>query len=66
MRRSTEAAQVKLVQLFGASAIDSPGLTGVEESSQHYCTVDLQLGDETESQPVSRSLYVQNNNGINN
>ncbi len=33
---STEAAQMKLVELFGVSAIDSPGLTGVEENGQHY------------------------------
>ncbi len=36
----TEAAQVKSVVLFGVSAIDSPGLTGIEESGQHYHTVD--------------------------
>ncbi len=46
---STEAVQVKSIKLFGVSAIDNPGLTGVEESGQHYCTVDLQLDDETET-----------------
>ncbi len=46
---STEVAQVKSVELFGVSAIDSPGLTGIEESGQHYRKVDLQLGDKTEA-----------------
>ncbi len=51
VEESTEAAQVKSVELFGVSAIYSPGLTGVDENGQHYRMVDLQLGEETESSP---------------
>ena len=41
MEESTEAAQVKSVELFDVSAKDSPCLMGIEESGQHYRTVDL-------------------------
>ena len=63
MWRSPEAAQVKSVELFGVSAIDSPGLTGVEESGQHYRTVDLQLGDETVSSLVPDSFTESSKGG---
>ncbi len=43
-KESTEAAQVKSVELFGMCAIDrSHRHTG--EWSTHYTTVDLQVGD---------------------
>ncbi len=60
---STEAAQVKSVELFGVSAIDSPGLTGIEESGQHYHMVDFQLGDETESSPLPDSFTESSKGG---
>ncbi len=45
------------------SVIDSPGLIGIEESGQHYCTVDLQLGDETESSLLPDSLTESSKGG---
>ncbi len=59
---STEAAQVKSVALFGVSAIDNPGLTGVEVSGQQYHMVDLQLDDETESSPLPDSFMESSEN----
>ncbi len=63
VEESTGAAQVKLVELFGVSVIDSLGLTGVEESGQHYRTVDLQLGDETEFSPLPDSFKESSKGG---
>ena len=54
---------MKSVELFGVSTIDSPGLTGIEESGQHYRTVDLQLGDETESSPLPDSFTESSKGG---
>ena len=48
-KESAEAAQVEVVQLFGMSAVDCPGLTGVEKSGKYHCTVNLQLGGYAES-----------------
>ena len=52
MEESAEAAQVEVVELFGVSAVDSPGLAGVEESGEYHCTVDLQLVGKAESSPL--------------
>ena len=35
---------MKMLELFGMSAVDSPGLTGIEEGGKYHRTVDLQLG----------------------
>ena len=55
---------MKSVKLFGVSVIDSPRLIGIEESGQHYSTVDLQLGDETESSPFPDSFTESSKSGI--
>ena len=40
---------MEMVELFGVSAVDSPGLTGIEEGGMKYCTVDPQLGGKAYS-----------------
>ena len=35
---------MKMVELFGVRAVDSVGLTGIEEHRNYHCTVDLQPG----------------------
>ena len=52
MEESAEAAQVEVVELFGVSAVDSPGLAGAEESGEYHCTVDHQLGGKAEYSPL--------------
>ena len=52
MEEFTEADQVEVIELFGVSVVDSPGLASVGESSENHCTVDLQLGGKTESSPL--------------
>ena len=42
--KSVKTAHVKMVELFGVSAVDSPGFTDIEEGGKYHCTVDLQLG----------------------
>ncbi len=52
------------LELFSVSAIDCPGLTGIKQSGQHYHTVDLQLGDETESSPLPDSFTESSKGGV--
>ena len=49
---SADAAQVELVELFGVSAVDSPGLAGVEESGEYNCRVDLELDGKAKFSPL--------------
>ncbi len=63
MNEFTEATRVKLFELFGVSAINSPGLTCIEESHKHYCTVDIQLGNKTGSSPLPDSVAKSSKGG---
>ena len=47
---------MKVVELFGVSAVDSPCLTGIEKSGEYHCTIDLQLGGKAESSPLPNIL----------
>lgn len=55
---SGEAAQVKMIDLFGVAVVDSPGLTGIEERDNFHCKVDLQPAKASplRSWSLSRSL----------
>ncbi len=57
---SMEAAQVKSVELFGMSTIDSPGITCIDESGQ-----DLQLGNESESPQFPDNVTESSKGGDN-
>lgn len=46
VEESMETAPVEMVELFGVSAVDSTGVTGIEETCAHHCTVNLQLGGQ--------------------
>ena len=50
---------MEVIRLSGMTIVDSPGFSGIEESSKHHCIVDLQLGGKAESycpQTFSQSL----------
>ena len=55
---SAEAAQVKMIDLFGVAVVDSPGLTGIEERDNFHYKVDLQPAKASplRSWSLSRSL----------
>ena len=51
VEKSAGAAQKEMIELLGVSAVDSPGLAGVEESGQYHCTVNLRLTGEADASP---------------
>ena len=53
---ANESVEMEMIELLGMSAVDSPGLTGVEEGGEDNCAVDFQFGLEAHRQTISQSL----------
>ena len=53
---SVKTAHVEGIELLGVVAVDSPGLTSIEECRKYYSMVDLQLDCHLRYQTFSPSL----------
>ena len=40
---------MEVIELFGMTTVDRPGLASVEEGGEYHCMVDFQLGGKAES-----------------
>ena len=56
-KQSAEAGHVEVIELTCVSAVDSPGLTAIQESCEDHSAVDLQLGGGADSSALPNIIF---------